>query len=139
MKLQEQKGQVLVEFALVAPLLIFFIFYLFILGLWIYNSSQTDQAARIAARQCAWTGNSYEAKQEARDYLQKTIVLSKIKNIEVMNKGANASSKVTIEMETFLPGLKKLLDGSGWTGKVTIKKEATTVSEYRFRHPEEFN
>lgn len=140
--LREQKGQILVESGLVAPLFIGFILYLTMLGFWIYNASQTGQAARIAARHCAVTGNAYEAREKATEYLEKTVLLSEIKQITVHNNGDVSRSRVAVEMETFFPGLKKLLDkdgGSGWTGKVSIVKEATTVREYRFRHPEEFN
>lgn len=138
---KDQSGQVLVEFALIAPIFIGLIFVLIITGLWIYNSSQTSQAARIAAHYMAVTGDMAEARDKATVHLQKTMVAAEIGQVSVCQAGDMAQSVVVTRMETFIPGLKKLFNpgDGGWTGKVTITKEAQTVREYRFRNPGAFN
>ncbi len=138
---KDQSGQILVEFALIAPIFIGLIFVLIITGLWIYNSSQTSQAARIAAHYMAVTGDMAEARDKASAHLKKTLVAAEIGQVSVYQAGDMAHGVVVTQMETFVPGLKKLFDpqGGGWTGKVTITKEAQTVREYRFRNPGAFN
>ena len=138
---KDRRGQILVEFALIAPIFIGLIFVLIITGLWIYNSSQTSQAARIAAHYMAVTGDQSEAMDKATDHLQKTMVAAEISQVSVRPVGDTSQSLVVTRMETFIPGLKKLFnpDSGSWTGEVTITKEAQTVSEYRFRHPGAFN
>jgi len=130
-----------VEFALIAPIFIGLIFVLIVTGLWIYNSSQTSQAARIAAHYMAVTGDANEARDKAITHLQKTTVATEIAQVSVYRAGETAQSLVVTRMETFIPGLKKLFNpkDSGWKGKVTITKEAQTVREYRFRNSGAFN
>lgn len=125
----------MVELGLIGPVFCGLIAMMFIVGIWIYNSSQTAQAARIAAHYLAVTGNSNEAQLNAQKYINKTKLASRVKSISVHWNGDAAYSKVMIEMETFFPGLPKLLNSSApnWTGKVTISKEAVTTGEYRHR------
>lgn len=125
----------MVELGLIGPVFCGLIAMMFVTGIWIYNSSQTAQAARIAAHYLAVTGNISEAQLSAQKYINKTKLASTVKNISVYRNGDTAYSKVTIEMETFFPGLPKLLNPSApnLTGKVPISKEAMTTVEYRFR------
>ena len=125
----------MVELGLIGPVFCGLIAMMFIIGIWIYNSSQTAQAARIAAHYLAVTGNVNEAQQNAQKYINKTKMASTVKSVSVHLNGDTAYSKVTIEMETFFPGLPKLFNSSApnWTGKVPISKEAMTTVEYRLR------
>lgn len=125
----------MVELGLIGPVFCGLIAMMFITGIWIYNSSQTAQAARIAAHYLAVTGNISEAQLNAQKYINKTKMASTLKSVSVHLNGDTAYSKVIIEMETFFPGLPKLFNPSAfnWTGKVPISKEAVTTVEYRFR------
>jgi len=132
---ENERGQILVEFGLVAPVFVGLVIFLIVLGLWMYNSTQTGQAARIAAHTLAVTGSRGEAEQAAGDYLSKTIIAAKTRRISPYWDGDTACAQVETEMETYFPGLPKLFDRSSpnWTGTVTIIKEAVTASEFQFR------
>lgn len=125
----------MVELGLVGPIFIAMIFMLIIIGLWIYNSNQTSQAARLAAHHLAVTGKYDESQQLAYNHLNKTKVAASTREVTVYWSGDMACARAETEMETFLPGLLKLLDPSAhnWTGRVTISREAVTTGEYRFR------
>ncbi len=133
--LKDEYGSVLVEMGLLGPVFCALVAMMFITGIWIYNVSQAKQAARLAAHHLAVTGNYYEARQVAQKYISKTKLAATTKNISVYWDGEMARGNVVIEMETFFPGLPKLLNPSapGWTGGVTISEEAVTTGEYRFR------
>lgn len=138
---KDQRGQILVEFGLVGLLFIGLILFLIILGLWLYNSTQTSQAARLAAHDLAVTGNYNEAQQMAYDHLARTSIAAKTNSVAVYWDGSAAHARVDTEMETFFPGLPKLFNPASpnWTGKVSIIREAETTGEYRFRNPQKFN
>lgn len=125
----------MVEFGLIIPMFAGTIFLLIITGLWLYNSVQTSQAARIAAHHLAVTGRHDEAVQRARDFLSKRNVAAKTIDVVAYWSGDSARARAETEMETFVPALPKLFNPSApiWTDKVTISKEALTTSEYRFR------
>lgn len=130
----------MVEFALVAPLFLGLVLFLIVLGFWIYNSSQTAQAARLAAYYAAWTNDCPEAERKAYELLEKSLVAAEIEQVSAYASGDTARSRVVVKMETFFPGLKKLFAPGepGWTGRVTIEKEASTAREYRHRYPGKF-
>ncbi|OPX92208.1 MAG: hypothetical protein A4E52_00074 [Pelotomaculum sp. PtaB.Bin013] len=123
------------ELGFIGPVFIGMVFMLLITGLWIYNATQTSQAARLAAHQLAVTGNYSEANQIAYYHLNKTGIALSTKEVSVYWSGDVACALVKADMETYMPGLVKLFNpsASNWTGKVTISREAQTTGEYRFR------
>ncbi|OPX87040.1 MAG: hypothetical protein A4E53_02650 [Pelotomaculum sp. PtaB.Bin104] len=123
------------ELGFVGPIFIGIIFMLLITGMWIYNATQTSQAARLAAHQLAVTGNYSEAYQIAYSHLGKTGIGLSSEEVSVYWSGDVACAQVITNMETYMPGLVKLFNPSGtnWTGKVTISRGAQTTGEYRLR------
>lgn len=139
--LRNQKGSVLVEFAMVFCVYMAVILMLLIHGLWLYNNFQAERAARHAAVYLAATNNPTRAEAVARDYLNKTQVISAIKDISAYWSGSTPVARVNTEMQTFFPGLPKLLNpkGPNWVGKVPIVKEATTPGEHQHTNSKEYN
>ena len=136
-----QQGSVLVEFALVFYLYMAVIFMFLIHGLWLYNSFQTDRAARQAAYYYGTTGNAAKAKNAAVNYLDKTQVATTVKDISVYWSGRNASARVRVDMQTFFPGIPKLLNpkASAWSDSITISKEAISPGEHQHTNSGEYN
>jgi len=120
---------------LVGPIFIGLVVLVIIIGLWAYNSSQTDQASRYAAYHLAITGNQGEAEQAGYNYLSKTVMGATINSVSVYWNGDVACATAETEMETYLPGLPKLFNSSSpnWLGKVTIIKEAVTTGDFQAR------
>nr|WP_169738633.1 hypothetical protein [Desulfofalx alkaliphila] len=94
--------------------------------MWLYNSYQTDRAARHAVVYLATTNNPSHAEIIARNHLKNTTVASQIKEVRVYWNGQQPTARASIEMATFFPGAAKLLNPKSpkWSGKVTITKEA---------------
>ncbi|WP_031516875.1 TadE/TadG family type IV pilus assembly protein [Desulfofalx alkaliphila] len=138
--IKDQKGQALVEFALVFCIYLAVLCIFLIHGLWLYNSYQTDRAARHAVVYLATTNNSSQAENIARNHLNNTMVASQIKDVRVYWNGQQPTARVSTEMATFFPGVTKMLDPSSpkWSGKVTITKEAVAPGEHKFTHSHEY-
>lgn len=138
--IKDQKGQALVEFALVFCVYLAVLCMLLIHALWLYNSYQVDRAARHAAVYLATTSNRAQAENIAKNHLNNTMVVSRVKDVRVYWNGQRPTARVTTEMETFFPGVAKLLDRKNpkLSGKVTITKEAVAPGEHRFTHSHEY-
>lgn len=134
--LKDDRGQVLVEFAICGLLFIGFIMAMVVLGLWKYNVSKVEQAARIAAYNVAATDNSNEAQQQALTYLNKTLIACPVKGALAYGTAESGYGVAEAQMVPLFPGFQKFIDPrstSTINGNIYIRREAAMVREYRFR------
>ncbi|RKO65711.1 TadE/TadG family type IV pilus assembly protein [Desulfofundulus salinus] len=136
---RDERGSIVVEFGLVAPLFITLIVFLLVFGLWLYNSSVAAQAARMAAHHLAVTGDARESRDQAIKHLRTASIAIDGMDVIVWRDGDTARAQASLSMKNFYPGLPKLLGGGGWNGPIKIQRKAGCVIEYRFRNPYEFN
>ena len=139
--IKDERGQALVEFALISYILIAVIFMLALHGFWIYNNFHADRAARHGALYLGTTNNAAQARNEASQYLLKTQLLSNTKNVRVYWSGTNPVCVVETEMYMFLPGLSKLFDSSNplRSDRINIRKEAISTGEHKYTNSWEYN
>ncbi|MFZ5643880.1 MAG: TadE/TadG family type IV pilus assembly protein [Bacillota bacterium] len=133
---KSEKGQVIVEFAICGLLFIGFVMAMVALGIWKYNVSKVEQAARIAAYNVAVTNNTNEAQQLALTYLNKTLIACPVKGAAAYGSSDNGHGVAEAYMTQLFPGYQKLIDPRGTSsvnGSIHIRREATRAREYRFR------
>lgn len=126
----------MVEFAVCGIMFVGFVMGMIVIGIWIYNVSQVNQAARLAAHNVAVTGNVEESEELAVAYLQKTLIACPTKGALAVNKGENGYGAAEAYMDSLFPGFERLINPGGTSvvkGTIHIRKEATKVSEARFR------
>lgn len=126
----------MLEFAICGILFIGFVLGMVVMGLWMYNTSQVKQAARIAALSVAVTDDPAEAREKALKYLIKTLVACPVKNIDVYGSQDSGYGLAEAEMNPLFPGFQKLIDPKGNStinGRILIRKEATAPRAHRFR------
>lgn len=132
----DRRGSILLEFSISGIMFIGMVLCMVVMGLWIYNSSQVKQAARIAALNVAVTNDPADARDAALKYLNKTLVACPTKNAEAYGARENGYGVVEVEMNPLFPGFQRLINPKGTStvnGMIRIRKEALTVREYRFR------
>ncbi len=134
--LKNSKGSILLEFSISGTLFIAIILGTTMIGLWIYNTSQVSQAARLSAYKMSVTNNQSFAKEEALNYMNKTLVACKNLTVDIDNSGQISYSRVRVLMDPIFPSLYKLIipqDNYYFEGSIKIEKEAMSVREERFR------
>lgn len=120
-----QCGNALVEFALVAPILLFIFLGMVVLGLAINSKIVVNSAAREAGRTFAITHDYGLARDRARDViigggLKETwrgyVLFDPRRDVEVRQSGDYVYVTVTYRQPTFVPLLPRLLDprASAW-------------------------
>lgn len=133
---KDNRGSIMVEFAICGIMFIGFVMGMIVMGIWIYNTSQVSQAARIAAHNVAVTNNLDEAQNQAMAYLNKTLIACPTKGALAYSTSENACGVAEAYMTPLFPGFQKLIDPRGKStidGRIHIKKEATRVREFRYR------
>ena len=98
--LKNQRGQVLVEFAICIVLFFLFVFGLISAAMWGVTSYLTQEVAHEVARKYAVTGDSEEAKKKGEYFISKTLhlfIVPETVGIEVFEEGTSAKSTVTVE------------------------------------------
>lgn len=136
MRFESSRGSITLEFAICGIMFVGFVLGMIVIGIWIYNVSQVNQAARIAAHNVAVTNNSSESKKMAMEYLNKTLIACPTKGAAASNDGEKGCGVAEAYMSPLFPGFEKLIDPgatSAIRGAIHIRKEATRVSELRFR------
>lgn len=134
----------MVEFAICGIMFVGVVLGMIVMGLWIYNVSKVDQAARVAAYNMAVTNNAAEAQQLALSYLNKTLIACPAKGAMAYGTSENGQGIAEADMNPLFPGFQKLIDPMGKStinGKIHIRKEAVRTREYRFRpgNQQQFN
>lgn len=134
--LKDEKGSIMLEFALCGTLFVGIILIMIVVSLWIYNAAQVEQAARLAAYHVSITNNPAVARQEAVDYLNKTLVACSGITVTASVSRQLGHGIAQAQMEPLFPGLQRIVDPGGNStleGKIKIEKEATAVREERYR------
>ena len=132
----DQRGSIMLEFAICGILFIGFVLGMVAMGLWIYNTSQVRQAARIAALNVAVTDNPAEASDRALKHLSNTLVACPVKNAAAHSTGDTGYGMAEAQMNPLFPGFQRLIDPKGAStvnGKILIRKEALTARAHRLR------
>lgn len=125
----------MVEFAVCGIMFVGFVLGLIVFGIWIYNTSQVSQAARVAAYNAATTNNSGEAQQLAMTYLNKTLIACPTKGAIAYANTEDGYGVAEAYMTPMFPGFQKLIDPMGTStinGTIHIRKEAVKTREYRY-------
>lgn len=129
--LKNQRGQVLVEFALSIILFFTFVFGLFALTMWGASSYFTQETAHEVARKYAVTSNEEEAKKRGQYYIKNVRIFLNpdTVDIHVWKEGTTAIATVKAE-----PAMKKYFNLS--IDSITKQSEATI--EHYIRNPEQY-
>ena len=133
---KDNKGTIMVEFAICGTLFVGIVVGMMVMGLWIYNASQVSQAARLAAYNVSVTNKPAEARDEALRYMNKTLVACSQKVVFVNSNSQAGYGVAEAAMDPLFPGFQKIIDPKGnrtIDGKITIRKEATATREKRFK------
>jgi len=138
LRLADERGSQIVEFALIAPILIYLLLMVPVLGMLVRAWVVVEIAAREGARTLAVTGNPELACQRA---FQEVTVYGGLP--EGGKNGANfrrsfitynlAEGRVTVEYRqpTYMPGLGLLLGGDPMDERITVRGEATFMPEHQ--------
>ena len=134
--LKDQKGSFMLEFAICGTLFIGIVLAMVVMGMWMYNTSQVKQAARIAALRVTVTDNEAEAQQAAFEYLNNSLIACPVKNAASYSTKDYGYGMAEALMDPLFPGFQRLIDPTGKSsvnGKIRIRKESQAIREYRFR------
>ncbi|MHB8918690.1 MAG: TadE/TadG family type IV pilus assembly protein [Desulfocucumaceae bacterium] len=134
--LKDNRGSITLEFSICGILFFGVVLGMMVMGLWIYNNSQVNQAARLAAYNVAITNNPAEANNLALTYLNKTLIACTSKNIDSFVSQENGYGVAVADMYPLFPGFQKLINPKGTStvnGMIHIRKEALSVRAQRFR------
>lgn len=134
--LRDNKGSIMLEFAICGTLFIGIVLAMVALGMWMYNTSQVKQAARIAALRVAVTDDVAEAQQAAYEYLDNSLIACPVKSASSSSFKSYGYGRAEALMNPLFPGFQRLIDPTGKStinGKIQIRKESQAVREYRFR------
>lgn len=142
---RDQRGNALVEFALVAPLLVFLLAGIVILALMVNAKIVVSGAAREAGRHYAIHENEATARDKARDAIRGGGLREHYRGRELFNKSRDVGFSlqeggrfvlvtVTYRQPTFIPGLGRLLNPrAGDLGDRGDSEVQTLVSQAVFR------
>lgn len=133
---KSQKGSILVEFVVCGIMFIGFVMGMIVIGIWIYNDTRVNQAARIAANNMAVTNNRVESENMAVAYLKKTLIACPTRGAAAYNDGEYGYGVAEAYMDPLFPGFEILIKPGGTSTikeTIHIRKEATKISEFRFR------
>ncbi|MFZ5648122.1 MAG: TadE/TadG family type IV pilus assembly protein [Bacillota bacterium] len=134
--LKAQRGSITLEFALCGIMFMGFVLGMVVMGLWMYNVSQVNQAARIAAYTVALTGDAGDARNKALLYLNKTLLACPAKNAAAFSSRDSGYGVAEAEMNPLFPGFIKLIDAKGTSainGRILIRKEALSALAHKLR------
>ena len=134
--LKDNKGSIMLEFAICGIMFIGIVLAMVVMGMWMYNTSQVNQAARIAALRVAVTDNVAEARQAGYEYLDNSLIACPTKNVTSSRSNDYGYGVAEALMNPLFPGFQRLIDPTGKStinGKIRIRKESQAVREYRFR------
>jgi hypothetical protein len=136
----EQRGSQIVEFALIAPILIFLVLCVPIVGMAVRARMVVEVAAREGARTYALTGNEDQAKarayQEVVQYGQLpltsgTIPPFSLNDVKTRDAGGCAEVTVDYRQPTFVPYLDSLIGGDSNETYFNLQGRACFVKERR--------
>lgn len=133
--MRERRGSALVEFALVAPILIFILIATVVLGLTINSKIVVSGAAREAARSYSIHQDREAARLKAREAIlggglrerfRGRTLFDYRRDVEIRTSDYYVTVTVTYRQPTFVPLLPKLLDPDAgpWDDLATLRSSA---------------
>ncbi len=134
---RSQRGSQMVEFALLAPILIYLVLCIPVFGMFAHSWMVVSGAARAGARAASllWVPGSREAvARKAADqnmYLRRAqgdiVYFDPKRDVEVQISGGAVTVWVTYHQPSYLPFLSGLLGGSGEAGGDTVPLTAAAT------------
>ena len=131
---KDERGQALAEFALVLPLILFFIAGIIEFGrAWNIKQAVTD-AAREGARYAVVQDDDIETTDDVKAKIQERLLLAAIDSATIEFSGdfhvAGSETTVTVSTEHQMGLVGALLDWAGAPSVVTISTQATMRNEW---------
>ncbi len=132
-RLRERKGSVMVEFALVAPLLILVLLGIMVMGVVINSKIVVAGAAREAGRTWAIAKSDGTARSRAVDAItsgglklvaEGSVLFDPATDVRFVQQGDYVVATVTYRQPTFIPLIGELIDPNGH-GFITLRSQAT--------------
>lgn len=122
------RGTALVEFAMVAPLLIFLTVVVFDLGLVVYAKTAAIAAAREGGRTAAVTDSEWKGVAQCYEMAERAGLDASSTVCTVSRQGDFYHSEAVYRHKMVVPALPKLLGGEEWN-QVTVKGKALFRAE----------
>ncbi|MCL6639402.1 MAG: pilus assembly protein [Firmicutes bacterium] len=122
------RGMVLVEFAMVAPLLIFLTVVVFDLGLAVYAKTAAIAAAREGGRTAAVTDSASKGVTQCYEMAERAGLKKDDMSCSVSREGEFYHSEAVYNHKMVVPALPKLLGGESWN-QVTVRGKALFRAE----------
>ena len=131
---KDERGQALAEFALVLPLILFFIAGIIEFGrAWNIKQAVTD-AAREGARYAVVQDEEIETTDDVKAKIEERLLLAAIDSATIEFSGdfhvAGSETTVTVSTEHQMGLVGALLDWAGAPSVVTISTQATMRNEW---------
>jgi len=134
-RLRDRHGSVLVEFALVAPLLILVLLGIMVMGVIINSKIVVAGAAREAGRTYSIAKDEGRARARAADAINSgglkvaadgRVLFSPGQDVQITRSGDFVTVGVSYRQPTFIPLIAQLIDpGGGSGGYLTLRSQAT--------------
>jgi len=135
--LRSQRGSQMVEFALLAPILLYLVLCIPVFGMFAHSWMVVSGAARAGARAASLLrvqGSRVAAARQAADqsmYLRRadggTVYFDPARDVEVETNAGAVTVWVTYHQPSYLPLLSALLGGSGAAGGDTVPITASAT------------
>lgn len=134
--MRDQRGPVLLEFALVFPLLIAFFLGVINFAILLNNNIVASLAARETACVAATTGNATTARQKGEQLINNGL-LSGTALVTAQSPTRNnlrVNARVDYTTNVIAPGFTALLGQSPWSSSINLTEETSYYVEYRHRN-----
>ncbi len=122
------RGMVLVEFAMVAPLLIFLTVVVFDLGLTVYAKTAVIAAAREGGRTAAVTDSASKGVDKCYEMAETAGLERSAVTCSVSRQGDFYYSNAAYRHKMVVPALPRLVGGESWT-ELTVRGKAIFRAE----------
>jgi hypothetical protein len=128
-----RRGSAMVEFALIAPLLILVLLGIMVMGVMINAKIVVAGAAREAGRTWAIVKRDDTARSRAADAIRDgglkwaadgKLLFDPGRDVSITNRGDWVEVTVTYRQPVFVPLVAELMDGVGADGLVTLRSRA---------------
>ncbi|NSW83611.1 MAG: pilus assembly protein [Syntrophothermus sp.] len=131
---KDQSGSAMLEFALIAPLFLFFVLAVLNISVLFINDTALREATREAGRVLGVTADSSTATIKGREFLKICALGNEMGfSAGIVKQGkADVSMKGWVETPVLVPGFAALLGGSPWSS--TYHQELNTTHYVEARH-----
>lgn len=129
-----ERGSVMVEFALVAPLLVLILLGIMVLGVVVNTKIVISGAAREAGRTYAIVKDTGPARAKAADAIRSgglkfagegQVLFDASQDVQFDLQGDYVNVTVTYRQPTFVPLIAEVMGGNGSSGTLPLRSQAT--------------